>query len=246
MLCSGGFKVNYLGSNEILIELHAISTARSCKYIWYGCIETLHTKKMTRHKCKKLYLRTNMNCWHKLTSFCILTVMAILHWLSKLLLSTYPTDNKVHAEVSVNISWQLNLGTKKKAFLEHPVPMTLPPAATLLYDDQSDRQTAYCSSRCGFSPLGWHHHYTSGRSLSYEAKEKIKLREGWKPSYKVTRHECSLETSIRKVMWQQSQQQMCCSTITILSWFAMSSAVRHPPVLVSLPCHYGTRRYSFP
>lgn len=64
----------------------------------------MHTKIMTRHKCKKLYLRTKINCWHKLTSFCIITLMAVLHWLSKLFLSTYPTDNKAHAEVSVNIS----------------------------------------------------------------------------------------------------------------------------------------------
>lgn len=62
----------------------------------------MHTKIMTRHKCKKLYLRTKINCWHKLTS--IITVMGVLYWLSKLFLSTYPTDNKAHAEVSINIS----------------------------------------------------------------------------------------------------------------------------------------------
>lgn len=64
----------------------------------------MHTTIMTRHKCKKLYLRTKINCWHKLTSFCIITLMAVLYWLRKLFLSAYPTDNKVHAEVSVNIS----------------------------------------------------------------------------------------------------------------------------------------------
>lgn len=60
-----------------------------------------------------------------------------------------------------------------------------------------------------------------------------------------TKSQGTFEASIRKVMLQQSQQQMCCSTITILSCFAVSTAVGRPPVLVSLPCHYGTRQYSF-
>lgn len=59
---------------------------------------------MTRRKDKTLYLRTKIKCWHKLTSFCIITLMAVLYWYSKLLLSTYPTDNKAHAEVGVNMS----------------------------------------------------------------------------------------------------------------------------------------------
>lgn len=93
---------------------------------------------MTRHKYEVLYLRTEINWWHKLTSFCIKTLMAdymlMVYWLRKLL-STHPSNKKALAEISVNISWQLNLSTKE-AFSEHSVPMTLPPTATLLSDDQ--------------------------------------------------------------------------------------------------------------
>lgn len=65
------------------MELPAVSTARSCKYIWYSCTEIIRRKITTRHKDKKLYLRTKINCWHKLSRFCIITLMAVLYWSSK-------------------------------------------------------------------------------------------------------------------------------------------------------------------
>lgn len=97
-----------------------------------------------------------------------------------------------------------------------------------------------------FQPLSAHTTIIVQEEAYLMKQREKKKKEGCKLSYRVTRYEYRFEDSIRKVMLQQSQQQMCCSTITVLSCFAMSTAVGHPPVLVSLPCHDGTRQYSFP
>lgn len=178
------------------MELPAVSTARSCKYIWYSCTEIIRRKITTRHKDKKLYLRTKINCWHKLSRFCIITLMAVLYWSSK--------------QRALSGCW---------AAMTLPLPPTAAPEVPGL--------------RAGTT------------TAPQEANKEIQKHMRRVQSFRGARHECRSEDSIGKVMLRWSQQQMCCSTITILTCFAVSTAVGHPPVLVSCPCHYGTRQYSF-